>query len=60
MDGFSFPVLSVIVFVPIVAGVIMLFMNGEQRDLIRGVAIAAAATVLVLSGAMPQSSHPRR
>jgi NADH-quinone oxidoreductase subunit M len=52
MEGFSFPVLSVIVFVPIVAGVIMLFMNGEQRDLIRGVAIAAAATVLVLSGAV--------
>jgi NADH-quinone oxidoreductase subunit M len=52
MEGFAFPVLSVIVFVPIVAGVIILFMNGEQRDLIRGVAIAAAATVLVLSGAV--------
>ncbi|MAS32773.1 MAG: NADH-quinone oxidoreductase subunit M [Anaerolineaceae bacterium] len=52
MEGFAFPVLSVIVFVPIVAGIIMLFMNSEQRDLIRGVAIAAAATVLVLSGAV--------
>jgi len=52
MEGFAFPVLSVIVFVPIIAGVVILFMNSEQRDLIRGVAIAAAATVLVLSGAV--------
>ncbi len=52
MEGFVFPVLSVIIFVPIVAGVVMLFMNSEQRDLIRGVAIAAAVTVLVLSGAV--------
>ncbi len=52
MEGFVFPVLSVIVFVPIVAAVIILFMNSEQRDLIRGVAIAAAATVLFLSGAV--------
>ena len=50
MDNFVFPVLSAIVFVPIVAAVIILFMNGEQRDLIRGVAITAAATVLLLSG----------
>ncbi len=50
MDNFVFPVLSAIVFVPIVAAVIILFMNGEQRDLIRGVAITAAASVLLLSG----------
>ncbi len=52
MDVFAFPVLSVILFVPIVAGVLILFMNGEQRDLIRGVAIAAAAIVLFLSAAV--------
>jgi NADH-quinone oxidoreductase subunit M len=52
MEGFVFPVLSVIVFVPIVAAVIILFMNGEQRDLIRGVAVTAAAAVLLLSVAV--------
>jgi len=52
MEGFVFPVLSVILFVPIVAAVIILFLNSEQRDLIRGIAIAAAAVVLFLSGAV--------
>ena len=52
MEGFVFPVLSVIIFVPIVAAVIMLFIDSEQRDLIRGIAIAAAAIVLVLSAAV--------
>ena len=52
IEGFTFPVLSLIIFVPIVAAVIMLFMDGEQRDLIRGVAISAAVIVLVLSGAV--------
>jgi len=49
MEGFAFPILSVIVFTPIVAGVIILFIDGEKRDLIRGIAITAAAIVLVLS-----------
>lgn len=49
MEGFGFPVLSAIVFVPIVAGVIMLFMDGQKRDMIRGVAITAAGIVLALS-----------
>ena len=49
MEGFVFPVLSVIIFVPIVAAVIILFMNSEQRDLIRGVSIAAASIVFVLA-----------
>lgn len=48
IEGFSF-VLSAIVLVPIVAGVIILFMDAKQRDLIRGVAISAATIVLVLS-----------
>ena len=46
---FGFPILSLIVFVPIVAAVIILFINKEQKDLVRGIAIAAAATVLALS-----------
>jgi NADH-quinone oxidoreductase subunit M len=51
IQGFSF-LLSAIVFVPIIAGLVILFMNASQRDLIRGVAISAAATVLVLSAAV--------
>ena len=46
---FGFPVLSAIVFIPIVAGIILLFMPANNRDLIRGVAITAAAIILALS-----------
>ncbi len=46
---FDFPVISAIVFTPIVAGVIILLMDGEKRDLIRGVAISAAVVALSLS-----------
>ncbi len=49
LDGFSFPVLSAIIWVPIIAGVVILFMDSKQRDLVRGVAISAAAIVLALS-----------
>lgn len=49
LEGFSFPVLSAIIWVPIIAGVLILFMDGKQRDLVRGVAISAAAIVLALS-----------
>lgn len=49
LEGFSFPVLSAIIWVPIIAGVVILFMDGKQRDLVRGVAISAAAVVLALS-----------
>ena len=45
----DFPVLSLIIFVPIVAAVIILFINGQQKDLIRGIAITAAGSVFVLS-----------
>lgn len=53
MDGtFQFPILSVIIFTPIVAAVVMLFIDSKQRDLIRGIAITAAAIVLTLSAAV--------
>ncbi|NWF70925.1 MAG: DUF2029 domain-containing protein, partial [Chloroflexi bacterium] len=52
IQGFAFPVLSVIVFTPIVAAVIILLMDAQKRDLVRGVAIAAATIVLVLSAAV--------
>ena len=44
----QFPVLSIIIFVPIIAAVIMLFIPKEQKDLIRGIAFMAAAIVLAL------------
>jgi len=46
---FGFPILSAIIFIPVVAGVLILFMDDKQRDLIRGTAISAAAVVLALS-----------
>ena len=49
MSELVLPVLSLIIFIPIVAAVIILFMNGERRDLVRGVAVAAALAVLLLS-----------
>lgn len=52
VEGFQFPILSVIIFTPIVAAVVMLFINGEKRDLIRGISITAAAIMLTLSAAV--------
>ncbi|MCU0511615.1 MAG: NADH-quinone oxidoreductase subunit M [Anaerolineae bacterium] len=49
MENIGFPVLSALIFIPIIAGVLLLFMNPRQRDLIRGVAIAAAVIMLALS-----------
>src|SRR5664279_3168756 len=46
---FQFPVLSIIVFVPIIAAVIILFIPKEQKDLVRGIAFMAAAIVLALA-----------
>ncbi len=45
----QFPVLSVIVFTPIVAGVLMLLIPGERKTEIRVTALAAAAFTLLLS-----------
>ena len=45
----TFPVLSMIIFIPIIAAVIILFFKSEQKDLIRGIAIAAAGAVFILS-----------
>ena len=49
IDAFAFPVLSAIVFIPIVAAAVLLFMDDRQRDLIRGVSISTAVVLLVLS-----------
>lgn len=49
MDVNGFSPLTAIVFIPIIAGIVILFMDNNRRDLIRGVAITAAAAVLALS-----------
>jgi NADH-quinone oxidoreductase subunit M len=49
MTQAAFPVLSLIIFVPIIAAVIILFIKREQADLVRGIAIGAAATCFILS-----------
>jgi NADH-quinone oxidoreductase subunit M len=49
MQAIGFPVLSLIIFVPIVAALIILMLNKEQRDLARGIAITAAAVCFALS-----------
>ena len=49
MDLTGFSVLTAIIFIPIVAGVVILFLDRKNRDLVRGVGITAAAAVLALS-----------
>jgi NADH-quinone oxidoreductase subunit M len=49
MVTFGFPVLSLIIFLPIVAAIIILLIPKEQKDLVRGIAIAAAGAVFGLS-----------
>ncbi len=49
MEATGFSVLTAIVFIPIVAGAAILFLDNRNRDLIRGVAVTAAAAVLALS-----------
>lgn len=46
---FNFPILTALIFIPIVAGVLLLFFPSGNRDLIRGVAITAASITLALS-----------
>ena len=48
-ESLGLGVLSAIVFVPIVAAVIILFMKADAKELIRGVGITAAGAVLALS-----------
>ncbi len=48
MDSIGFPVLSLLIFIPIFAAVVILFLPREQKDLIRGVAITAAGALCVL------------
>ena len=53
LDGFSFPVLSAIIWVPIIAGVVILFMDSKQRDLV-------LALLLTELGLFFESSLDRR
>ena len=49
MEATGFSVLTAIIFIPIVAGVVILFLDGRNRDLVRGVGITAAGAILALS-----------
>ena len=49
MEATGFSILTAIIFIPIVAGFIILFLDRKNRDLVRGVAVTAAAAVLALS-----------
>ena len=49
MDATGFSLLTAIIFIPIVAGVVILFLDRRNRDLVRGVAVTAAAAMLALS-----------
>lgn len=45
----QFPILSALIFTPIVAGVVLLALPAEQRDWIRRVALAAAVLILLMA-----------
>ena len=45
----SFPILSIITFLPLVAGMLLLFMPPERKTAIRLVALGAAVIDLLLS-----------
>jgi NADH-quinone oxidoreductase subunit M len=49
MAEVTFPVLSLLIFVPIIAAVVVLLLGKEQRDLARGIALGAAGACFVLS-----------
>ena len=43
------PLLSIIIFIPLAAGIAILFLPAERKDLIRGTAVGAAIIDLVVS-----------
>uniref|UniRef100_A0A7C4Q8A3 NADH-quinone oxidoreductase subunit M n=1 Tax=Bellilinea caldifistulae TaxID=360411 RepID=A0A7C4Q8A3_9CHLR len=45
----QFPILSALIFTPIVAGVVLLALPAEQKDWIRRVALAAAVLILLMA-----------
>jgi len=45
----TFPVLSIIVFTPVAAGLLILLVPAERKNLVRGIALAAAVFALTLS-----------
>lgn len=53
-----FPILSLIIFIPLVAGLAMLLMPSARRDWIRGTALVAAGLDLILSAVVYFSYSP--
>ena len=48
----QFPILSVLIFLPLLAGIVLLMVPAQRKDWIRGIALGSAAAVLVLSVAV--------
>ena len=46
---FGFPILSALVFIPVIAGIVILFIPSTSRDIVRGIAITAATVILAMS-----------
>ena len=42
MEATGFSILTAIIFIPIIAGVVILFLDRKNRDLVRGVGVTAA------------------
>ncbi|GAB5490866.1 MAG: NADH-quinone oxidoreductase subunit M [Phototrophicaceae bacterium] len=49
MADFGFPILSALIWIPVIAGIVILFIPATMRDMYRGVAITAAFVTLALS-----------
>ncbi|MGV2434890.1 MAG UNVERIFIED_CONTAM: hypothetical protein LVT10_08395 [Anaerolineae bacterium] len=45
----AFPLLSLIIFIPIVVAIIILFLDGKDKQIIRVMSLITAFTVLILS-----------
>jgi NADH-quinone oxidoreductase subunit M len=46
---FGFPILSALIFIPVLAGILILFIPATSRDIIRGVVLSSAVVILGLS-----------
>ncbi|NPV55875.1 MAG: NADH-quinone oxidoreductase subunit M [Anaerolineae bacterium] len=53
-----FPILSALIFIPLVAGVLLLILPADRKNLLRAVALAAASLMLVLAAVLYLSFRP--
>ena len=48
MEDTGFSILTAIIFIPIIAGVVILFLDRKNRDLVRGVGVTAASALSLI------------